>query len=140
VQEADTRKMSFFKKAAIAAGLLAAAFLIGYVPARARLGELEQDNSRLQRLVQVGTVRAHLGMACYEANRNNFASAGEHSTAFFNGLRELTLNEPDSGVQQKLQAFAAQRDDITAQLAAANPAVKDKLAQMYADFYTLPGK
>jgi hypothetical protein len=52
----------------------------------------------------------------------------------------LTLNEPDSGVQQKLQAFAAQRDDITAQLAAANPAVKDKLAQMYADFYTLPGK
>jgi hypothetical protein len=74
-------------------------------------------------------------MTSYEANRNNFASAAEMSTDFFNGLKETIDTTADAALKQKLQPISARRDEITTNLAQADPSVKEKLAQMYADLF-----
>jgi hypothetical protein len=75
-------------------------------------------------------------MSSYEANRNNFANAAQFSSEFFNGLRNLVDATRDEGLKQKLHAILSRRDEITSNLGEANPVVKEKLAQMFADFYS----
>ena len=45
----------------------------------------------------------------------------------------------DQAVRQNLQAMLQQRDEITAGLAQSDPATKEKLAQIYADFFQIRG-
>jgi hypothetical protein len=78
-----------------------------------------------------------LGMTSYEANRNNYANAAQMSTDFFNGLKETMDITDDEPLKQKLQPMSKRRDEITTNLAQADPGVKEKLAQMYAEFFQI---
>jgi hypothetical protein len=131
------RKPFELKKIAIAAGVLIAVFGAGYVPSCVSARSAEQRNIRLQQNLKLADLRGHLGMASYEANRNNYANAAQQSTDFFNGLRETINDASDATLKQNLEKIAARRDEITTNLAQADPAVKEKLAQTYADFYQL---
>jgi hypothetical protein len=75
-------------------------------------------------------------MMSYEASRNNFANAAALSSEFFDGLKESLVNPVlagDASRKAKLAAVAARRDEVTAALARADPAVKDTLAGMYVE-------
>jgi hypothetical protein len=74
-------------------------------------------------------------MASYEANRNNYANATEFSSRFFNGLPEIITDSKDQALRQKLQAMLLHRDEITSNPAQVDPTVKEKLAQMYAEYF-----
>ena len=76
-------------------------------------------------------------MASYEVNRNNYASAAQQSTEFFNALRDAISTTSDVTLKQNLEKFFTRRDEITTNLAQADPAVKEKLAQAYADFFQI---
>jgi len=76
-------------------------------------------------------------MTSYEANRNNYANAAQFSSDFFNLLAEMIGNSRDEALKQKLQPLLARRDEITTNLAQADPSVKDKLAQMYAEVFQI---
>lgn len=123
------------KKFTIAAGVLIAAFLIGYVPSCVSARNAEQENARLQHRLKLADLRGRIGMASYEANRNNYASAAGYSSEFFNLLAEIINAGGDDALKQKLQPMLARRDEITTNLAQADPSVKDKLAQMYAEVF-----
>lgn len=123
------------KKLAIGAGVALVAFLIGYVPSCVDARSVKEQNARLEQRAKLADLRAHMGMVSYEANRNNYANAAQFSTEFFNGLKEVIDTSKDAQLKQKLEALMARRDEITTNLAQADPAVKEKVSQMYADFF-----
>jgi hypothetical protein len=131
------RKPIDLKKIAVAAGVLIAVFALGYIPSCVNARSAEERNIRLQRSLRLSDLQGHLGMASYEANRNNYASAAQQSTEFFNGLRETINSIDDATLKQNLEKVLARRDEITTNLAQADPAVKEKLAQAYADFFQI---
>jgi hypothetical protein len=133
---------NLLKKLAVAAGVLIIAFLLGYVPSSISSRSTQRQNAELERQLRVTDLGNQLAMASYEANRNNYASATEFSTRFFNGLPEIITESKDQPLRQKLQAMLLHRDEITSNPAQVDQTVKEKLAQMYAEYFqaTQPNK
>ncbi|HSF23242.1 MAG TPA: hypothetical protein VLE20_03370 [Blastocatellia bacterium] len=125
------------KGLAVRAGILIAIFALGYIPSCVGARNAEERSAQLDRRLKLADLHNLLGMTSYEANRNNYANAAQMSTDFFNGLKELTESTRDDGLKQKLQSISTRRDEITTNLAQADPGVKEKLAQMYADFFQI---
>jgi hypothetical protein len=125
-----------------AIAILIAAFVLGYgiswVSAR-RMGEsnfeLQQKLRLAEQKFRLAELRGTLGMMTHETNRNNYAEAAKYSTEFFNGLRKTINETSDQALIQQLESMIGRRDEITTNLAQADPAVKEKLAQMYIDFF-----
>ena len=125
------------RRVLIAVGVLALIFLIGYVPQRLNAERARRENTRLQLELGLARLQGKLGMMSYEASRNNFANAAALSTEFFTGLRDGLANPRlagDSSRAATLSAIAARRDEVTADLARGDPAVKEKLAELYKQF------
>ena len=121
------------KKLAIAAAVLIAVFLLGYVPSCIDARMVRQQNAGMQYHLKLANLRGQLGMMSNEANRNNFGRAADLSTEFFDGVRKVLDNPSDERIKAKLQGILSRRDEVTTDLAQANPAVKSKLSDMYAD-------
>jgi hypothetical protein len=127
--------MSTPKKIGLWIVVLVAVFLLGYLPATLNSQRAQVQRSDLDYKLKLAELCSQLGMSSYEANRNNFANAAQFSSEFFNGLRTVVDATKDETLKQKLQAVLSRRDEITTNLGEPNPVVKEKLAQMYADFY-----
>lgn len=112
-------------------------FLLGYIPSWLKTRSVQEQNSRLEYKLKLAELHGRLGMMSYEANRNNYANAAQFSTAFFSDLRKVADDTESGTLKQKVQPILSRRDEITANLAEPNPGVKEKLAQMYADFFQL---
>lgn len=125
-------------------------FLAGYLPgssrARSAAEESRQSAQRLEETrallaqsqydLEVARLRGRFGEVVHEANVNNFASAAERATAFFDGLQGA-MSSPQLGAGSRrntLETILARRDEIGADLARADPGVKAKLAEMYLQF------
>lgn len=130
--------------------VVVAIFLAGYLPGRSRARsaavETERVSERLRENqstlaqtqfdLQVARLRGHLGETLHEANANNYSVAAERATAFFDSLRDA-VNSPHLAPgerRQTLESLLARRDEISADLARADAAVKAKLAEMYMQF------
>lgn len=125
------------KKILVAAAAIIAAFLLGYTPSCISARNAQARLTAIERRMKIADLLGQIGMASYEANRNNFANASQFSTDFFNGLMRLIEETADEETKKKLQTMLALRDEITTNLAQADQTVKPRLAQMYADFYQL---
>lgn len=128
---------SRLKKLGIAAVVLVVVFLLGYVPSYWNARSTEKERARLEQQLSLARLHSQLGMVSFEVNRNNYFNAADYSNKFFNGLKTTVNNVSDAALKEKLQAVSASRDKITAYLAKADPAVKETIAQMYADFYQI---
>lgn len=128
-------ELSPAKKVALAAGALALTFMLGYIPSCVSARSAEQRAVRLELRAKMNDLLSQSGMASYEANRNNYASAADYSGQFFNSLASFIGESRDDALKQKLQPVLALRDEITTNLAQADPVVKPKLAQIYADLF-----
>jgi hypothetical protein len=122
------------KRLAIAAGIMVAVFMLGYVPSCIDARSVRDQNAKLHLQLELSELRGRLGMISYEANRNNYGSASQLSTDFFDGLRSALDKTTDARMKDKLRAVLDRRDQITTDLAQVNPVVKEKLADMYAAF------
>jgi len=125
---------SSLRKLAIGAGALVVAFLLGYIPSSISSSSAQQQNAELQRKLRVAELGGQLAMASYEANRNNYANATQFSIQFFNGLPAAIIDTRDEALKQKLQAMLARRDEIASNPAQVDQTLKEKLAQMYAEY------
>lgn len=125
------------RKIVIRTVILFTVFLLGYIPSCLSTRSTEGQKAQLEYRLRLAEMLGHLGMASYEVNRNNFANATQYTTKFFNGLQKVSDDSVDKALKQKLQTFVARRDEITSNLAEVNVIVKEKLAQMYADFYQI---
>lgn len=133
---------NLLNKLAIGTITFIVAFLIGYLPSMISSRTAERKNAELEHKLRVAELGSQLAMVSYEAGRNNFANATQFSTRFFSGLGELIAETKDQALKQKLQVMLARRDEVTANIAQADQAVKEKLAQMYAEYFqaTQPDK
>ena len=135
--QAGDRTVSAPKKTIFMLILLAAVFLLGYVPSWWKARSAETQRALLEDRLNLARLHSLLGMMSFEANRNNYHNAAEFSNRFFDSLKSVIDGTGDTELKEKLQSVGANRDNITAYLAKADPAVKDILAQMYADFYQI---
>ena len=108
-------------------------FLLGYIPSCSDARFARRQQSSLEYRLKFAELNNKLGMMSYEANRNNYASAMQFSTEFFDGLQSISNEVEDRAMRDKLKVFLSKRDEITTNLAQADPVVKDKLAAMFAE-------
>jgi hypothetical protein len=85
----------------------------------------------------VAELQIQLGMMSYEANRDNYGVAAQFATVFFDRVRAESGGPADQELTKSLQSILARRDEITADLAQASPAVKAKLGDLYAELFRL---
>ncbi len=76
-----------------------------------------------------------LGLLCgyvyLQANLKNYGLAGQYSTRFFNRVRAMHGQLPDSSRQAFLQSALAKRDSITQRLAKGDPNVGAELQNLF---------
>lgn len=114
--------------------LLVVASAAGFVPQWMEARRLRDSLSVTTMQLQLATLHRILGVASHEAQRNNYASAAESARAFFDGCAALATTEPfaeEPRTRVALQSYAAQRDEVMALLAAADPSARDRLAGLY---------
>jgi hypothetical protein len=144
---APARKRTGLKIGLIVVAAIAI-FLAGFIPptlraqradealqvAKARQNEAESQLKQVQYDLQVARLRGTLGEILQETNLNNFGNAAKRSTEFFDGIRAAAaspLLKVGSKRAQLFEGILAHRDEISADLARADQAVKAKLTDMY---------
>jgi hypothetical protein len=152
--------LSFAIVTLVSGALFVGGFLLGYLPVHSKIADLEAQNvqlrqndaafsrqnyelqQKLQKLqadLKVAELRGTAGLMSYRASQNNFGAAAELSTSFFNGVSDAIGATEDQALKENLQKILDQRDVVTAALAQANPIVKERLAQIYAEFLESSG-
>ncbi len=147
--------LSFAIVTLVTGAIFIAGFLLGFFPPHAKNTDLQTENAQLRRHsdtlnrenaelqqairklqadLKVAQLRDTAGLMSYQANQNNFGAAAELSTSFFNGVSDAIGTTEDHALKENLQKILDQRDVVTSALAQANPVVKEKLAQIYAEF------
>lgn len=114
--------------------LLGAAFLVGYGPATLQARKHERALKTVQFELRLANLHRRLGVAAEEAQRNNFGSATAAAREFFDGCAAIAQSEAfpeEPRTKNAITSYAAQRDEIMAQLANMDPQVRERLASMY---------
>lgn len=114
----------------VAGSLVVAAFVLGFVPqyvkARDLASQLGAERQQLKSEREQSQMD-ELGLLCgyvyLQANLKNYGLAGQYSTRFFNRVRAMNGQPPDSSRQVFLQSALAKRDSITQGLAKGDPGV-----------------
>jgi hypothetical protein len=119
--------------------LLIAAFLAGYVPQRLR-ADREEETQRVTKLdLELANAHRDLGIAALEAQRSNYANAGTAARRFFDACARLAQDPSLAGeprTRGALGSYASSRDEISIQLASADPQIAQRLASLY---FTMDG-
>ncbi|HEX8251746.1 MAG TPA: hypothetical protein VF846_01260 [Thermoanaerobaculia bacterium] len=123
----------------IAAALIAAAFLIGYIPNELAARQLATKLHGTELELRLATLQRQLGVASHQAQRNNYGIASKIAEEFFAGCRKALQDfrlrdRPRTRIA--LTEYALQGDTVVGQLANGDPQAKERLASM---FLTLDG-
>lgn len=114
--------------------LLAFAFGLGYGPKELERRKLASKLEQTELDLRLANLHRQLGVASYEAQRNNFSSAATAARLFFDGCRSVVNDhkfEEQPRTRLALQSYASNSDIILGQLANADPAVKERLASLF---------
>lgn len=114
--------------------LLVAAFVGGYVPQRLRADQAEETLQVAKLDLELANIHRDLGVAALEAQRSNFANAQAAAAAFFDGCSRLAQTEAfakEPRTRVALAAYASARDEVSVQLATADPQAAQRLASLY---------
>jgi hypothetical protein len=120
-------------------------FLAGFLPQfldkrrlRAELENTRTELSIAQRQIGIDEIRRSAGRMLLEASRKNFGTAGEHSTEYFNKLREMVAKEEHAAATDSFTELLSLRDSITTSLAQGNASVVSELQSLLEKTYNLP--
>jgi hypothetical protein len=119
-------------------GLLAAAFLVGFVPmwlsSRTTTNELRETRRELRR----SQIQNTLGSAVVDARRGEYEAARQAASRFFNEVDAELDNKNDSFLadQEKAQIGPAlsSRDDIITLLSRSDPAATERLSELHVEY------
>lgn len=126
------------RRVLIAAAIIAAAFLAGFLIQYGRARNLNRsletaraDLNACQRRNDVAGLRDLMGLTYLEVNRKNYGLAQEHASRFFERVRELRGQAADPALEAVLNEALAGRDDIIAALARGDAAVQERVQNVY---------
>ena len=83
MEAAESPSPSTNRKLVISAAVLVVVFLAGYIPGWIDVRGARSERDRLDVRLRLVMLCNRLGMVSYETNRNNYASAMEHSSGVF---------------------------------------------------------
>ena len=118
-------------KVIVAAVVLIAVFLAGFLPSYLKASRLENEVQNSRQEIAGAALRDLIALAYVQATQKNFGLAADSTSRFFSRAREVAAQTPDAGRRQALEALAASRDKITAELAKADPAAIGDLQDLY---------
>lgn len=139
----------------IGGALVLAAFLMGFVPVSlknqslnhqlqekeqalgAQANEFQKQLAASREGRRLAELNNQLGMLMILAQKKNFGEARESSTQFFDALRQFAQDTENDTLREKLMTILNRRDEITADLTAANSGVTEKLRALYLEMYQL---
>ncbi len=128
------KRRTSFRTLVLIALLIALAFGLGYAPKEWERRKLAAQLEQTELDLRLANLHRQLGVASYEAQRNNFASSAAAARVFFDGCRSVVNEykfENQPRTRLALQSYAATSDAILGQLANADPAVKERLASLF---------
>lgn len=134
-EKSETSWQVSWKRIGLYAGVLAAVFLLGFVPMWLKARDNASQRDAAQRELRLSQMQNDLAAAAIDARRGDYEPARQTASDFFTALRSqvdadsepaLTANQRD-GVRPLLQ----QRDDIITLLARSDPAAADRLSDLY---------
>lgn len=127
------------RRVLIAAAVIAAAFLAGFLIQYGRASNLDRslaaargDLSACERRSQAAGLRDLMGLAYLEVNRKNYGMAREAASRFFDRVRELRAGIEDPVLQAAVDEALGERDAIIAGLARGDAAVQERVQKVYA--------
>lgn len=125
--------------------VLLVVFLGGFVPQylekRRLQDELEETRTRLsavQLQSEIDKARNLAGRMLLEASRQNYGTAGEHSTHLFNQLRDLADRTTDPALKSSVMGLMEARDAITSGLAQGSASIIPEIQTLLQRMYELP--
>ncbi len=118
--------------------LFLAAFLLGFVPQYIRVRDLDNQLGAARRQLnwerqasQMDQVGLLCGYIYLETNLKNYGLASQYSTQFFDRVRVMMGQQPDSNRQAFLQTALAKRDLVTAGLAKGDPGTLSAVQNLF---------
>src|SRR5690348_11152107 len=137
--------MSSRTKSLLSLSVVLVAFLVGFVPKFRETRRLESElantrtslsSAELQHAID--EIRVLGGRILLEASRQNYGTAGERSTDYFNKIIELRDRSESPQLKAALADLANQRDTITTALAQGKTSVVSTLQALIEQTYNLP--
>jgi hypothetical protein len=131
---APARRGMSFRTLVWIALLLGFAFGLGYGPKEIERRKLASAMEQTALDLRLANLHRQLGMASFEAQRNNFSVSATAARAFFDGCRSVVHEhkfEDQPRTRLALQSYASYSDTILGQLANADPAAKERLASLF---------
>jgi hypothetical protein len=116
------------KKVGIAALVVVAVFLAGFVPQSMKRASVETELNDAQRANREAQVRDLAAFALVQASQKNFGLAAQTSTDFFRRLQQLAAEQVGNKAFEDILGY---RDKITGELAKGDPAVAGDLQTVY---------
>jgi hypothetical protein len=126
------------RRIGIYAALMLIAFLAGFVPTWLKARESNNKLVAAERTLGVARMQNSLAAAALDARRGDYEPARQATSQFYTSLR-ADIDKGDHSALTPAQRSAAQelfagRDEIITLLARSDPAVADRLSDVYASF------
>jgi hypothetical protein len=131
---AEPRRDSPLRLIAVGAALLIAVFLLAWLPGERKLRRVETALQTADLELRLATAHRKLGVASHHAARGDYPETGIAAMQFFRDCAALAESgDLDHRPRTKtaIASYAASRDSILGQIAAADPAVHERLASLY---------
>ena len=119
------------KKIIVVGVLLVVAFSAGLLPQYVKGKRLERELGEARREISLAQLRDLAGLAYLQASQKDYGLAGGTSARFFNRTREVANQTPDSSGRKSLEDLLNLRDQITGELARADPGVLTDLQTLF---------
>jgi hypothetical protein len=120
-----------------------AAFLLGFIPMWLSARTTANERGAAQQALRLAEIENALAAATIHARRGDYEPARQAASTFYTGLR-AELDRGDSGFHPAqrgaLQALLVERDQMITLLARSDPAVAERLANLYVSYRQTAGR
>jgi hypothetical protein len=130
--------MSRGRKLILWAVAFLAVFAIGYLPQYLESRRLRQELAAAHQETRLARLRDLAGMAYLEVTQNNYGVAASLSTEFFDQAQQLSRSISSGAQRQALEELLRRRDEVTAGIAKADPAVSAILQDIVRKLHGAP--
>jgi hypothetical protein len=111
-------------------GTVGIAFLAGYVPKHSQLRDDAVQIANLHFKLELAHLRTLAGTLYLQTSERNYGLAAQTSSQFFDQLRSFVDQVNDPRLKQTLMELSKSQEQISAGLAAGDPAVLPKVADL----------
>ena len=115
----------------IAAVVLGAAFLVGFIPQYVKANRLDTELRQARQANFGAELRDLIGLAYVQANQKNYGLSAATMTRFFNRTRDVANQMADPNSRKGIENLLVTRDKVTAALAKGDAGVVGDLQELF---------